>query len=131
MTSLKEQHREEVAALCERFGARRLDVFGSAVRTDFDPATSDLDFLVEFDELPPGSTQTPTLRSRRFWSRSSVVWWTSLHKSASKTPFSGIASSPSADRSMHADARKLLWDAQRAALRARQFTRGKTFSDYY
>ena len=53
MTSVIEQHREEVAALCRRAGARRLDVFGSAVRDDFDPATSDLDFLVEFDELPP------------------------------------------------------------------------------
>ena len=47
------QHREEVAAICCRAGARRLDVFGSAVREDFDPATSDLDFLVEFDDLSP------------------------------------------------------------------------------
>ena len=27
---------------------RRLDLFGSPVSSDFDPATSDLDFLVEF-----------------------------------------------------------------------------------
>ncbi len=27
--------------------------FGSALRADFDPAASDLDFLVEFDDLPP------------------------------------------------------------------------------
>jgi hypothetical protein len=53
MTSLIEHHRAEVAALCRRAGARRLDVFGSAARGDFDPATSDIDFLVEFDELPP------------------------------------------------------------------------------
>lgn len=53
MISLIEQHRAEVAALCRRTGARRLDVFGSAARDDFDPATSDIDFLVEFDELPP------------------------------------------------------------------------------
>jgi predicted nucleotidyltransferase len=53
MTSIIEQHRDEVAALCRRAGARRLDVFGSAARDDFDPATSDIDFLVEFDELPP------------------------------------------------------------------------------
>jgi uncharacterized protein len=53
MTNIIEQHREQVAALCRRAGARRLDVFGSAVRADFDPATSDLDFLVEFDALPP------------------------------------------------------------------------------
>ena len=53
MTNLIEQHREEVAALCRRTSARRLDVFGSAAREDFDPTTSDLDFLVEFDDLPP------------------------------------------------------------------------------
>ena len=42
-------HREELRALCGRFGVKRLDVFGSAARgTDFDPTTSDVDFLVEF-----------------------------------------------------------------------------------
>jgi uncharacterized protein len=42
-------HREELAQLCRRFGVRRLDVFGSAARdADFDTATSDIDFLVEF-----------------------------------------------------------------------------------
>lgn len=50
-----DQHRDEVAALCRRAGARRLDAFGSAVRADFDPRTSDLDFLVEFDDLPPAA----------------------------------------------------------------------------
>ena len=53
MTNLIDQYRDQVKALCLRTGARRLDVFGSAVRSDFDPATSDLDFLVEFDDLPP------------------------------------------------------------------------------
>ena len=50
-------HRAAVAALCARFHVRRLDVFGSAARgTDFDPARSDIDLLVEFD---PGQA-TPT-----------------------------------------------------------------------
>jgi predicted nucleotidyltransferase len=48
------QHREELRDLCRRFHVRRLDVFGSAARGDFDPAHSDLDFLVEFVSLPPG-----------------------------------------------------------------------------
>jgi len=52
MTNLIDQHRDEVAALCRRAGARRLDAFGSAVRADFDPQSSDLDFLVEFDDVP-------------------------------------------------------------------------------
>jgi predicted nucleotidyltransferase len=42
------QHREELRELCRRFGVRRLELFGSAARGDFDPARSDLDFLVEF-----------------------------------------------------------------------------------
>jgi predicted nucleotidyltransferase len=53
MQDLIEQKRNELAMLCRRFGARRLDVFGSAARDDFDPATSDLDFLVDFEDVPP------------------------------------------------------------------------------
>ena len=41
--------RHELIALCLRYGVARLEVFGSAARgVDFDPATSDADFLVEF-----------------------------------------------------------------------------------
>jgi predicted nucleotidyltransferase len=55
MMNLIDQHRDEVAALCRLAGARKLDAFGSAVRADFDPQTSDLDFLVEFDNVPPAA----------------------------------------------------------------------------
>ena len=55
MTNLIDQHRDEVSALCRLAGARRLDAFGSAVRADFDPQASDLDFLVEFDDVPPAA----------------------------------------------------------------------------
>jgi hypothetical protein len=41
--------REEIAALCRQHHVRRLSVFGSATRDDFDPARSDVDLLVEFD----------------------------------------------------------------------------------
>ena len=52
MHMLIEQRRAEIASLCRRYGVRRLEVFGSAARgVDFDPATSDADFLVDFD--PP------------------------------------------------------------------------------
>ncbi len=53
MQDLIEQKRTELAMLCHRSGARRLDVFGSAARDDFDPTNSDLDFLVEFEDVPP------------------------------------------------------------------------------
>ena len=42
--------REAVAAVCRRLGVQRLDLFGSATTASFDPARSDLDFLVEFDQ---------------------------------------------------------------------------------
>jgi uncharacterized protein len=48
-----ELRREELAALCRRFHVRRLDLFGSAARGDFDPNRSDIDFLVEFDRNQP------------------------------------------------------------------------------
>lgn len=48
-----EQRQSEIAALCRRFGVRRLELFGSAAGPDFDPATSDVDLLVEIDP-PPG-----------------------------------------------------------------------------
>lgn len=41
--------RDELIALCEEYGVLRLGLFGSATRDDFNPETSDLDFLVLFD----------------------------------------------------------------------------------
>ena len=43
----------ELAELCRRFHVRRLDLFGSATTDWFDPATSDLDFLVEYEPMIP------------------------------------------------------------------------------
>ncbi len=40
--------RDAISAACERYGVRRLVVFGSAVTEHFDESTSDVDFLVEF-----------------------------------------------------------------------------------
>ncbi len=46
---------EEIAGLCRSHGVVRIEVFGSAARgTDFDPATSDVDFLVEYESDDPG-----------------------------------------------------------------------------
>ncbi len=48
MIDLIEKNREAIADLCRRFHVARLEVFGSAVDGTFDPARSDVDFLVEF-----------------------------------------------------------------------------------
>lgn len=45
-------HWSELRELCRRYGVRRLDLFGSAAVGGFDPARSDLDFVVEFDGHP-------------------------------------------------------------------------------
>lgn len=51
--TLVTEQREAIAELCRAAHARRLDLFGSAVRGDFNAASSDLDFLVVFEDLPP------------------------------------------------------------------------------
>lgn len=50
------QHRTGIQAICQRYHVSKLEVFGSAARAkDFDPASSDADFLVEFaPDAPPG-----------------------------------------------------------------------------
>lgn len=45
--------RPQLADLCRRFHVRRLDLFGSALREDFDPSRSDADLLVEFEPKSP------------------------------------------------------------------------------
>jgi len=39
---------EAIARVCQKFGVSELAVFGSVLRVDFDPARSDVDFLVRF-----------------------------------------------------------------------------------
>jgi len=52
MHKIIEAKRKELTVLCQRFGVRRLELFGSATTSAFDPQGSDLDFLVEFDANP-------------------------------------------------------------------------------
>lgn len=48
-----QSRQSELAELCRRFGVRRLEVFGSVATARFDPARSDLDFLVIFEPFTP------------------------------------------------------------------------------
>jgi predicted nucleotidyltransferase len=50
MHPLIEQHLDAIRALCREFGVARLEVFGSVVTGDFDPARSDVDFIVEYPD---------------------------------------------------------------------------------
>ena len=47
-------HQTELSRICDRFGVKRLELFGSALREDFS-SSSDLDFLVEFEPEHPMS----------------------------------------------------------------------------
>ena len=61
MIALLEQHRPQIIELCRKHHVKRLEVFGSAARGDFDPATSDVDFFVEF-----ASYDSPTIADQWF-----------------------------------------------------------------
>ena len=39
---------DTLSNLCAAYGVKRLELFGSALRSDFDLEQSDLDFLIEF-----------------------------------------------------------------------------------
>ena len=54
MIDLIEKHRTELAALCRRHRVKTLDLFGSATDGTFEPAHSDLDFLVDFLPVEEG-----------------------------------------------------------------------------
>ena len=51
MNRLIEERRQEVEELCRRHRVRRIELFGSGAGASFDPAHSDLDFLVTFQEI--------------------------------------------------------------------------------
>jgi len=53
MNSAIQEKIEALRDLCIKHRVERLDLFGSATGDDFDPETSDLDFLVEFEPMPP------------------------------------------------------------------------------
>jgi len=53
MIELLESNRQEIEAVCSRFGVARLEVFGSALREDFRRGASDLDLLVDFKPMEP------------------------------------------------------------------------------
>jgi hypothetical protein len=53
MNDLLRKREEEIGQLCRRHRVKSLSVFGSALGESFDPGTSDVDLLVEFEEMPP------------------------------------------------------------------------------
>lgn len=52
MNRILEQHHDRIVHLCRRYRVRTLEVFGSASEDSFDPVTSDIDLLVDFQPAP-------------------------------------------------------------------------------
>jgi uncharacterized protein len=53
VTDVIEARRTALEDLCQRHGVARLALFGSALRDDFDPNTSDLYLAVKFSPMSP------------------------------------------------------------------------------
>jgi uncharacterized protein len=64
MESLIDSHLGEIASLCRQYAVRRLAAFGSILRDDFEPGSSDADFLVEFEPGPAAQRMQNYLRLR-------------------------------------------------------------------
>lgn len=53
MIAVIDAQMSKIDALCRLHNVQRLEIFGSAADGNFDPNSSDLDFLVEFFHLNP------------------------------------------------------------------------------
>ncbi len=50
MNSTIERHRSDIESLCRKYGVTRLELFGSAARSEIHSSESDYDFFVEFED---------------------------------------------------------------------------------
>ena len=53
MVEVLQKSHAAIVAACARYNVARLEAFGSALRQDFKPGESDLDFLVDFRPMEP------------------------------------------------------------------------------
>jgi predicted nucleotidyltransferase len=55
MNSVLSQLMPAIEDLCKRHGVAKLELFGSATGSDFDPERSDFDFIAVFEDTRPGT----------------------------------------------------------------------------
>jgi predicted nucleotidyltransferase len=55
MNRLIDENRVRLEQICRDRHVQRIELFGSAAGPDFDPHSSDLDFLVTFEDIPLNS----------------------------------------------------------------------------
>ena len=130
MTPLIDGKRNEIVDLCRRYRVRAIELFGSAVNDRFDPATSDIDFLVDYEALGRRSTQHATSAycfPYKTFLGERLTWWNCprfatrifcrlLHRI-------GYCS-------MQFEALKYLYDMEQACVLLSSFLVGRTFADY-
>lgn len=51
MLDVLRANQQSIAQLCAHYGVARLDVFGSALRGDYQPGKSDIDLLIDFGPM--------------------------------------------------------------------------------
>lgn len=121
-----------LAELCRRFAVRRLDLFGSAAIGRFDPAHSDLDFLVEFEPGTSGKSYFALHQALELLFRRKVDL---VSETALQNPYLRRRIETERRRlfpvaMMSSQAATLLWDAHRAAERISRFAAGRSNDDY-
>lgn len=122
----------ELQKLCRQFGVRRLDLFGSAATGRFDPARSDLDFLVEFVSPGPGKRYLQFLDEleKLFGRKVDLIDETALQNPYLRRQIEIERRTLFPALMLSNQAATLLWDARRAAERIARFTAGRSFDDY-
>ena len=69
--------REKIAEFCRARGIRRLSLFGSVLRDDFDPDRSDIDVLAEFNPVALDGSGSGIWRMKGNNRKSSDIRWIS------------------------------------------------------
>ncbi len=127
-----EQNLLAITELCRRFGVRRLDLFGSAATGHFDPASSDLDFLVEFEPETRGRSYFRLLEEfeKLFGRKVDLLTEPGLENPYLRRRIETERRTLFPSAMISNQAASFLWDARRAAERIARFTAGKIYDDY-
>jgi predicted nucleotidyltransferase len=124
------QHRADLEQLCRNRHVRRLELFGSAVHGTYHVGESDLDFLVEFDQVPQGTYADNYFGLLEALEHLFARPVDLVVASASRTRTSANRSTKASGCSMRLEVKKYLYDIERAAALLTEFTAGRTFDDY-
>jgi len=125
-------HLPALAQLCRRFGVRQLDLFGSAATGRFDPAVSDLDFLVEFEPEARGNSYFGLLAGleRLFQRKIDLLTEPGLENPYLRRRIEAERQTLFPVAMISNQAATFLWEARRAAERITRFKTGRSYDDY-